>query len=355
MSIALELAKNGYGKTNPNPLVGAVIVKDGNIISKGYHHAIGSPHAEIEALNNAQCTVRGATMYVNLEPCSHYGRTPPCTKAIIEAGINEVVIATEDPNPMVCGKGIKLLKDAGISVVLGVLEQPAKRLNEIFIKYITKKRPFVIMKSAMTLDGKIATCVGNSKWITCEDARRHVHIIRNRVSAIMVGINTILYDNPSLTTRLNSTSSKNAIPIIVDSKGAIPLHCKVMNADISPILATTSIIDRKKEAVLVNKGVKIIKCDQADGRVDLNILMDELYKLEVDSVLLEGGGTLNWSAIESAIVDKVMCYIAPKLIGGTAAKTPIEGTGIPIMHNALSLNNVLIQSLGHDFLIEGYI
>lgn len=357
MKRSLELAGSGWGKTNPNPLVGAVIVKDGEIIAEGYHEMLGCAHAEVSALNNAKRDVGGGTLYVNLEPCSHYGRTPPCARAIIESGIKEVVIAMVDPNPKVAGSGIRMLKDAGIRVVEGVLEEEAKKLNEIFIKYITQRKPFVIMKTAMTLDGKIASARGDSKWISGESSRKYVHVIRDRAAAIMVGINTVLADNPSLTTRLDSGSGKDPVRIIVDSRGLIPIESKVVNAESSAgvILATTSAIDSEKEKQLLDKGTRIIKADGPECRVDLVKLMDELYKLEIDSVLLEGGGGLNAAALNSGIVDKVMLFIAPKIIGGEDAKTPVEGTGIQFMKDAVKLKDISISRFDEDILVEGYV
>lgn len=357
MQRAFELAKLGWGMTSPNPLVGAVIVKDGRIIAEGYHAKRGCAHAEAAAFENAKEDVRGATLYVNLEPCSHYGKTPPCAKAIIEKGISKVVMAMIDPNPKVAGRGVAMLKEAGIQVVCGILEQEAKKLNEIFIKYITQKRPFVIMKTAMTLDGKIASARGDSKWISGEASRRYVHTLRNRVTAVMVGINTVLADNPSLTARLDSETTRDPVRIVVDSKGLIPPDSRVINEESSAglILATTTAIDPEKERLLMDKGVRILKADSPGGHVDLAKLMDELYKLEIDSVLLEGGGGLNAAALDSGIVDKVMTFIAPKIIGGKDAKTPVEGEGIEIMEHAVKLQDISISRFDEDILIEGYV
>ncbi len=229
MKRVLELARGGWGKTNPNPLVGAIIVKDGELVAEGFHEVIGCAHAEAAALYNAKSDVSGGTMYVNLEPCSHFGRTPPCANKIIENKIKRVVVGMVDPNPRVSGRGIEMLRNAGIEVTVGVLEEEAKKLNEIFIKYITKKRPFVIMKSAMTLDGKIASHTGDSKWITCESSRRYVHTVRDRVAAVMVGINTVLKDNPFLTTRLEDKNGSDAIRVVVDSKGMLPESCNIID------------------------------------------------------------------------------------------------------------------------------
>lgn len=357
MGRAIKLAKFGWGKTNPNPLVGAVVVKDGRIIAEGYHRELGCPHAEVEAFNNAKEDVSGGTLYVNLEPCSHYGRTPPCAQKIIDVGIKKVVAAMEDPNPKVSGKGFKMLRDAGVEVEVGVLEEEAIRLNEIFINYIVRKKPFVILKTAMTLDGKIATASGDSKWVTGEKARNHVHVIRDRVAAIMVGINTVLKDNPSLTTRLSDKEGSDPIRIVVDSKGSIPLDCNVINSGSKAgvILATTSRIEKEKEEILVEKGVRIIKADGGDGRVDLKHLMEEIYKLEIDSILLEGGGTLNSSAISCGIVDKVMCFISPKIVGGEKAPTSVEGIGALRMCEAIGVKNISVIKFGEDILVEGYI
>ena len=358
MKRALELARLGWGRTNPNPLVGAVIVKDGIVVAEGFHKALGFAHAEVDAFNNASRSVKGGTLYVNLEPCSHYGRTPPCAKAVIDMGISEVFIGMEDPNPLVAGRGCEMLRNAGIKVTTGVMRNEAEKLNEIFIKYITVKRPFVIMKTAMTLDGKIAAYSGETGWISGECSRKHVHMIRDRVSAIMVGINTVLKDNPCLTTRLEGAYGKDPVRIVVDSKGVIPLDCKVIDPASSTgvILATTSAIEPDKEKQLLDAGVKILKLDDdANSRVDLGKLMDELYKLEIDSVLLEGGGNLNFSALSAGIVDKVMSFIAPKIVGGKNAVTPVEGEGIYLMQDAICLRDISIDRFGDDVLLEGYV
>lgn len=357
MKRAIEIAKHGWGKTNPNPLVGAVVVKNDKIVAEGFHERLGGCHAEIAAFNNAKQDVRGGTLYVNLEPCSHYGRTPPCSKSVIEAGIRRVVIAMADPNPLVAGRGIEMLRNAGIDVVVGVLEPEAKKLNEIFIKYIIKRRPFVIMKTAMTLDGKIASNTGDSKWISGKSSRNYVHVVRDRVSAIMVGINTVLMDNPYLTTRLETGRGSDPVRIVADSEGRIPENSNIINADSTSgvILATTSRISKEKENSLLDKGVKIIKVENERGFVDLGRLMDELYRMEIDSVLLEGGGSLNAAALEAGIVDKVMFFIAPKILGGKDAPTPIEGSGILCMKDAIKLHDINVSRFDEDILVEGYV
>lgn len=354
MQRALELAVKGVGRTNPNPLVGAVIVKNDKIIAEGYHEAFGGPHAEINALKNATESVKGATMYVTLEPCSHYGKTPPCTEAIIESGITEVVVAATDPNPLVAGRGIKRLEDSGIAVWTGLLEDEAKELNEIFIKFISTGNPFVIMKTAMTIDGKIACKSGKSKWISNEKSRQHVHKLRNRLSGIMVGIGTVLKDDPSLTCR-RGEFSRQPTRIIVDSSLKIPLDAKVLT-DERPeetIIATTEKLDNQKAESIKSLGAKILYVPSKDGRVDLIKLMELLGKEQIDSILLEGGGELNYSALKAGIVDKVMTFIAPKVLGGKDAPTPVEGEGAMDMSQQIELENIKIQMFGDDVMIEG--
>ena len=357
MKRALELAEKGWGYTNPNPLVGAVVVKDNQIIAEGYHAELGGDHAEIAAFGNAISDLRGATLYVNLEPCSHYGRTPPCAEAIIKKGIREVVVSMTDPNPKVAGRGINILKQAGITVTVGVRESEAKKLNEIFIKYITTDSPFVIMKAAMTLDGKIASVTGDSKWISGEASRHNVHWLRQRVSAVMVGGGTICKDNPALTTRLPSGQGKNPVRVIIDSRGDIPFNCEAITGESKAkvILATTTHIEPYREETFSKMGVRVIKTDGTDGHVDLRSLMRTLHALEVDSILLEGGGGLNAAAIGAGIVDKVMIFIAPKIIGGKEAVTSVEGQGIPLMQDALPVKNIHVNRSGEDVLIEGYL
>lgn len=355
MKRALELALNGWGTTNPNPLVGAVIVKDGWVIGEGFHERPGGDHAEVEAIKNATSDVRCSTLYVNLEPCSHFGRTPPCANAIIEAGISCVVIGMKDPNPLVEGKGIEMLKQAGVEVVLGVLENEARKTNEIFIKYITKKRPFVILKFAMTLDGKICTAKGESKWISGEEARKYVHQLRNRVSAVMVGTNTVLKDNPSLTTRLQG-QCRNASRVILDRTGRIPLESNVFNKDTDAevIVAVSDKVSVERVRVLEKVGAKVLEIPEVDGELELECLMDRLYDLEVDSVLLEGGGQLNFSALKAGIVDKVLIFAAPLIFGGREALTPVEGCGFGSIQEGVKLFNISTRSIGNDILIEGY-
>lgn len=357
MRRALELALKGWGKTNPNPLVGAVIVKEGRIIGEGAHERLGGPHAEINALMEAGDDAWGSEIYVTLEPCSHYGRTPPCAKALIEAGVAKVIIAMEDPNPKVSGRGIHMLREAGIHVETGVLEEEAEKLNEIFIKYVTRRSPFVIMKTAMSMDGKIASYTGDSKWITGEKAREYVHTIRDRVSSIMVGINTVMRDNPYLTARIKNKEASNPVRIIVDSKGRIPLDSNVLNISekSGAVIATTELMPSDKEKQLQEMGAKVIRVGLNENQVNLSQLMNELYNMEIDSVLLEGGSSLNASALESGIVDKMMFFIAPKIIGGLNAPGPVGGKGIEKVQNALKIRDTSVRWFDEDIMIEGYV
>ncbi|AWI03371.1 bifunctional diaminohydroxyphosphoribosylaminopyrimidine deaminase/5-amino-6-(5-phosphoribosylamino)uracil reductase RibD [Clostridium drakei] len=355
MKMALDLALKGQGNVNPNPLVGAVIVNNGSIVGQGYHKFYGGPHAEVYALKEAGEMAKGGELYVSLEPCSHYGKTPPCAEAVLKAGIKKVVIAMKDPNSLVAGRGIELLEKNGVEVIVGVLEEEAKKVNEIFIKYITQKTPFVILKTAMTLDGKIATITGESQWITGEESRKYVHTIRNRVMGIMAGIGTIKKDDPLLTTRFIE-DGKSPTAIIVDSKLSIPMKSKIFTTldERKIIIACTEEFDVKKKEELEEKGVRIIITPKNDNRVDLKYMMKELGKKGIDSILLEGGGELNFSALDSKIVDKILCFIAPKILGGAAAKTPVEGSGIEILKNAVLINKMSYKNVGEDLLVEGY-
>ncbi|MDP4145994.1 MAG: bifunctional diaminohydroxyphosphoribosylaminopyrimidine deaminase/5-amino-6-(5-phosphoribosylamino)uracil reductase RibD [Bacillota bacterium] len=357
MQRALTLAKRAQGKVNPNPMVGAVIVKNEEIVGEGYHEYYGGPHAEINALVMAGEKAKGADIYVTLEPCSHYGKTPPCAKALVAAGVKRVVIAMVDPNPMVAGKGIQILKENGIEVVTGVLEKEAKKLNEIFIKYITKKLPFVVMKTASTLDGKIATVTGESRWISGEKSREYVHQLRNNLMGIMVGIGTILADDPLLTTRLKDEEGKSPAAIIADSNLRIPLNSKILDTvrDRKIIIGTTESADKNKIEQLQGLGVEIIVTPDLEGKVDLKYLMKEAGSLGIDSILLEGGSTLNFSALKQGIVDKVMCFIAPKLLGGKTAKTSVEGEGINSLSDVINITDMTSTQIGEDILVQGYI
>lgn len=355
MKLAIKLAKKGKGQVNPNPLVGALIVKNGKIIGQGYHENYGSAHAEVNALNSVSESPEGGTIYVTLEPCSHYGKTPPCVDRIIESRLSRVVIGSLDPNHLVAGKGVGKLKAAGIEVTIGVLDKKCKKINEVFRKFIVEKKPYVLLKTAMTLDGKIATATGESKWITGEAARNNVHKLRNEFSAIMVGVETVIKDNPQLTCRVEG--GRNPIRIVVDSILRIPLTSKVVTEvkEARTIVATTAAADIEKCEELRKLGVEIIVVKGNDRRVDLTDLIGKLGAMNIDGVLLEGGATLGFSALKEGIVDKVQFYIAPKIIGGHLSKTPVGGEGISNLSEAIKIKNMTTTVVGNDILVEGYV
>lgn len=351
MREALRIARNAEGRTSPNPMVGAVIVKDGRIIAEGWHRQAGTPHAEVHALNMAGTLAEGATLYVTLEPCSHFGRTPPCANKIVDAKIARVVVAMTDPNPLVAGRGIEILKAAGIAVDVGVLESDARRLNEVFVKYITQKIPFVTAKFACSLDGKIATATGESQWISCAESRALTHRLRDISDAIMVGVGTVLVDNPSLTARVEG--GKNPIRVVVDSFARTPPASKIITDGLAPtIIATTSNAPVEKITALKNAGAQIITAGNG-AHVDLKNLMTELAAREITSVLVEGGGTLNFSMIRAGLVDKILAFIAPKIIGGKNALTPVEGAGFESLADAVHLENLTAEKIGADILLSG--
>jgi diaminohydroxyphosphoribosylaminopyrimidine deaminase/5-amino-6-(5-phosphoribosylamino)uracil reductase len=366
MQKALALAAKGKGRTSPNPMVGSLIVKGDKIIAEGYHRKAGTPHAEAVSLKKAGSEAKGATLYVNLEPCCHTEkRTPPCTKAIIKSGIKKVVIAMVDPNPMVSGMGIHELRKAGIITETGVLNDDAQRLNESFVKHVTKKEPFVILKIAQSLDGKIATARGESKWITGAKARDRVHRLRNEIDALLVGIGTVKKDNPSLDCRIRG--GRNPYRIIVDSRLQIPLTAKVLRHNVDKtIIATTEQAGKRKRDALIKLGAKVLVIKEKAGkagtarrrnpaRVDLKRLMKELGKLNITSVMIEGGSSIGASALSSKIVDKAMFFIAPKVIGGTDAIPSIGGKSPALLKSALNLKNIQTTPFGDDILIEGYV
>lgn len=354
MRLALELAEKGRGWVSPNPVVGAVIVRDdGTVIAEGYHERYGELHAERNALKHCTESPDGATMYVTLEPCCHHGRQPPCTDAILEAGIRRVVVGSGDPNPIVAGKGIRILREHGVEVTEGVLREECNAINEIFFHYIQTNTPYVVMKYAMTLDGKIAAYTGKSQWITGETARAHVQELRGKLYGIMAGVGTVLADDPLLTCRI--PGARTPVRIICDTHLRTPLTSKIVNtaAEVPTIIATAS-----EDADLIRsyeeKGCRILQTAKTEsGTIDLRELMKKLGSEKIDSILLEGGGTLNWSALESGIVNRVMAYVSPKLFGGRDAKTPVEGQGVSAPPLAVHLKNTTVTRLGEDFLIEG--
>ena len=365
MREALRIAHHAEGRTSPNPLVGAVIVRDGRIIAEGWHRKAGTPHAEVHALRMAGDLARGATLYVTLEPCAHYGRTGPCAKAVAEAGITRVVVALLDPNPKVAGKGVAILRDAGIEVKVGVLEEEARRLNEVFLHWITTGLPFTVLKTAMTLDGKIATATGDSQWITNEASRLRVHEMRDRSDAILVGIGTELHDDPSLTTRLPGVPGKNPIRIIVDSQARTPLDAHVVtDGAAKTIVATTEAAPKERVEALQSAGVEVLACGSgpvevlacgSGPEVNLRVLMQELGKREITSVFVEGGGSIAFSLLAASLVDKVHAFVAPKIVGGADAKTPVEGAGFQKLADAVELTGLTAETIGGDVLLTAYV
>lgn len=354
MQRALELAKNGTGRTSPNPLVGAVIVKNGKIIGEGWHNEYGGPHAEISAIRSLKESAEGATIYVTLEPCSHYGKTPPCSDAIIEHKFSKVVIAMLDPNPLVAGNGIKKLLDHGIEVKTDVRLDEAVTLNEPFIKFITTKKPLMVLKTAMTLDGKIASATGDSRWVSSKESLEYTHQLRHKYSGIMVGIGTILADNPTLTARPGIDPHR----IIVDSSARIPLTANVLNianSEGKTIIATTERAPKDKIKALEALGAEVLILPQINGQVDLSEMVIRLGERSIDSVLVEGGAELNYSLLKTGLIDKVISFIAPKIIGGKDAKTPVGGDGIPVMNDAIKISKSSVSIIGSDVMIEGYI
>lgn len=349
MERALELAARARGRTSPNPLVGCVIARNGDILSEGYHERAGEAHAEVRALDAAP-DVADATVYVTLEPCAHSGRTPPCVDRLLETKPRRVVIAMEDPNPKVSGRSISALRESGISVDVGVCEDRARRLNEAFIKYVTTGMPFVIAKCGMSLDGKIATRTGDSKWITGDDARAKVHELRDEVDAILIGGKTVAADNPSLTTRLPNGRGVDPIRVILDSGGQLDPAANVFNS--ASDAPTWLVVSSERE---FDAADDIILAPDDHGRVDMKSLMIELGKREILSVLIEGGGETHASAFEAGIVDKVMYFIAPKILGGRDAVSAVEGNGIATMIEAVRLEEMTATPVGDDILIQAYV
>ena len=359
MSRALALAEKGKGWVNPNPMVGAVIVADCEIIGQGWHRAYGQAHAEVSAIQEAKKNhpdkLYGSTIYVTLEPCAHYGKTPPCADLIVLSGIARVVIGAMDPNPLVAGKGVEILEKAGVEVVSGMLDKECQKLNEVFMKYIHEKRPFVLFKAAMSLDGKIATGSGESKWISGENSRREVQGLRHDYMGVMVGVDTVIADNPRLTCRLDHT--RQPIPIVADTYLRIPLDADLVTGDraVTTIVLALEGHNPEKAQQLRQLGVTVVYVPEKDGRIDLDKAMKCLGEKGIDSILLEGGGTLAYGAVAAGVVDKVRFYIAPKLIGGSEAKTPMEGPGITSLAQASQLDKLKFWTRDRDVVIEGYI
>ena len=357
MNRAITLASRARGMTSPNPMVGAVLVKNGRIIAEDYHRKPGAPHAEALVIQQAEHKTKDSVLYVSLEPCCHTDkRTPPCTKAILRAGLKRVVIAMKDPNPKVSGKGMRELKEAGIEVVSGILEEKAMRLNEAYIKYITTKRPFVILKTAMTLDGKIATPEGQSKWITGEKARKMVHRLRSSVDAVMTAIGTVRADDPELTARIRG--GRNPKRIIIDPMLDIPPAAKLLRIPQETIIVTKKMtrLDKSERArkisSLLTSNIRIITFK---GQLHLSWLMERLGEMGITSLLIEGGSSLNAHALEDGIVDKVMFFIAPKIIGGRESYPAVGGRMFRRLDEAYKIKDISVRRLGEDILVEGYL
>lgn len=352
MQLALDLAESAKGKTNPNPLVGSVIVKDGTIVGTGLHRKAGEPHAEVHAVRMAGEHAKDATIYVTLEPCSHFGKTPPCANLVKEAGVKRVVVAMEDPNPAVAGRGIQLLRDAGIEVEVGVLEAEARRLNERFIHNMIFSRPFVISKFAMTLDGKIATYNGHSQWITSEAARQNVHMLRDEVDAILVGVGTVLKDNPSLTTRLPDRVGKNPVRIVLDRQLRTPLEAIICQTEMARTIIVTA--EGNQTTLYEAKGVEIVHVPIKNGKLDLDVTLDKLYKLGITDILVEGGGEVNASFLRAGLIQKFLVYVAPKVLGGHGSISPFTGEDVETVDVAMQLNFENIEMIGTDLRITAY-
>lgn len=349
MRLAIQLAAATRGQTSPNPVVGAVIVKNHQIVGMGAHLKAGEPHAEIHALNMAGEKSKGATMYVTLEPCAHYGRTPPCVEALIQAGVARVVVAATDPDERVSGRGIEMIKSAGIEVIQGILEQEALELNEPFFYSVTEKQPFVTLKIASSLDGKIATCTGESKWITGEESREDVHFLRHTHDAILVGVNTVIADDPTLNTRLPG-GGKNPIRIILDHHLRTPIQAKMISDNLAPVwIVTSPACDVNQQKEFEKRGVKLIKMDETPIRI--KSLLEVLFKEGIQSLLVEGGGVVNDSFLRSGLFNQVVVYLAPLLIGSQSAPSSFSGLGIESLEHAARLTFKNIESIGNDLKI----
>lgn len=354
MRRAIELAKRGSGRVNPNPLVGAVIVRDGEVLGEGWHECYGQLHAERNAIAHAKAAgndLTGSTIYVTLEPCCHYGKTPPCTEAIIEEKIARVVVGSDDPNPLVAGKGFEILRAQGIEVIPHFLKEECDAMNDVFFHFIKTKRPYVAMKYAMTMDGKIACHTGHSQWVTGEESRAYVQFLRNHYKGIMVGIGTVLADNPTLNCRMEG--GRNPVRIVCDSNLRIPLDCNLVQTanDYPLIVACLQGADPEKRVKLTEAGAEVILLPKKGDSIDLDFLMDELGERKIDGILLEGGGTLNESALQAGIVQKAYCFIAPKMFGGATAKSPVEGLGKERADEAWMFERTDVAFFGDDIMI----
>jgi diaminohydroxyphosphoribosylaminopyrimidine deaminase / 5-amino-6-(5-phosphoribosylamino)uracil reductase len=358
MAQALSLARLALGQVSPNPAVGAVIVKDDEIVGQGYTQPPGSDHAEIVALKQAGARARGATLYLTLEPCCHFGRTPPCSRSIIAAGITEVHFALIDPNPLVCGKGRQELEQAGIKIISGEHAAEAEELNEAFIKYITTGMPFITVKMACSLDGKIATRTGDSKWITGEAARKQVHHLRYLSDAIMTGANTVIIDDPSLTVRLcekGGTTHRQPLRVIVDGSGRTPPAARLFSEPGKTVVVLGSTLDPQAKQALLKTGAEVLELPSDSGVIDLRLLLQILGKREITHVLVESGGILLGALFDGGLVDKVVAFIAPVIIGGRESKSAVAGEGATELSSCPRLKRVKVERFGEDVMVSGYL
>ena len=354
MKEVLHLAEKGRGRTSPNPMVGAIIVKGGKVIGRGYHARAGDPHAEILSLQQAGGKAKGGVLYINLEPCTHFGRTPPCAPRVIEAQVKRVVVGMEDPNPRVKGRGISSLRQAGIDVEVGILEKECRRLNEAFCKYIVKQEPFVVLKVASTLDGRIATRRGDSQWITGEVARRFVHRLRDQMDGVLVGIGTILKDDPRLTARVRG--GHDPYRIVLDSHLRISEKARVFERSPSRvIIATTHEGSKEKRARLERRGVQVLVLESKEGRVDLKACLKRLGSVGIMTLLVEGGGKVNGSFLDERAVDKFYFFFSPKWMGDPEAPGIFAGQGVRDLAEVIHLRQIRSRRMGEDVLLEGYV
>jgi len=352
MRLALRLAERAAGRTSPNPMVGAVLVRGGKVIATGYHRKAGGPHAEIAALRRAGIKARGATLYLTLEPCSHYGRTPPCVDAVIAAGVKEVVAGMTDPNPLVAGKGFRRLRQAGIRVRSGVLEKESRALNEAFNNFITRRLPFVLLKLAATLDGKIATATGSSRWVTGGEARRFVHDLRNRFDAVMVGVGTVLADDPQLTCRIRG--GRNPVRIILDPRLRIPLKARVLNEPGKTIVVAGESASRAKQKALEKRGAEVWRFAVSRSGIPLAAVLKKIAAREMVGVLIEGGAATAARALAEKVVDKIAFFYAPKIVGGEGIPA-LTNLGVKDMKDSLTVRDMNVERVGNDLLVTGYL
>jgi diaminohydroxyphosphoribosylaminopyrimidine deaminase/5-amino-6-(5-phosphoribosylamino)uracil reductase len=357
MQTALALAAQGAGYVSPNPMVGAVVVRDGQVVGQGYHQKVGGAHAEINALNAAGESARGATLYVTLEPCNHYGRTPPCTQKIVTAGVSRVVVAMKDPNPHVGGGGCEFLSQQGIEVLTGVCEAEAQKLNESFVKYTQTNRPFVVLKVAATLDGRIATRTGDARWVTGEKARAHVHGLRRAMDGILVGIGTVLADDPQLTARVAGHPAVDPVRFVLDTRLRIPVSARMLSQSSS---APTYLVcgpqaPAQARQKLIRDGVHVLETPLDQGRIDLPALMTRLGEMQITSLLIEGGSRVAAAALAAGVVDKVVWFYAPKILGGDDGVPICTGAGPALMKDAFKVRRMSVLQIGEDILAEGYL